>query len=413
MKRYSGGFLRIAFFIMRSTKLTREWFRGTMLYTRHNPKWFVRVFELGNGRDEELLDFGTIRPDGIIACGVPVRFLQRFFHKRGMDNIPMMAFPQEPYPHIGTVHFNSEEIAQKAIDLFKRRGCCHVAYVGTHLPNGIRLSRHFANVFAAEAKAAEVGCTIFPRKVYSSIGIRISECDGIMEILKKLPKPCGILTYDDGIGRDVLDLCRLAKINVPGSAYVLGMDDNDVICDNAYPTLSSIQIDYERTAFLAARALDEMIAARRHIKILPRLMCGFKGITERASTQDPRGTGRLVALACDYIAKNACRPGGLDQHDIAQHLGVSVRTLQMRFKETSITNSILTEIQRVQLANVCRLLATTDRSITDITFAAGFGSLSRLKAIFQKKYKMSMRDYRKIAKNSTPPPLKDKNKAST
>ena len=401
MKRYSDKFLRIAFFIQRSSKLTREWFRGTMLYTRCNQKWFVRVFELGNGRDEELLDFGSLRPDGIIACGVPVRFLQRFFHKRGMDGIPMMAFPQEPYPHVGTVRIDCLAIAQKAIDLFLRRGCRHVAYVGTHLPNGVRLSRSFAKVFAAEAEKAKVSCTIIPRKVYSSVGIRVSECDGIMETLRKMPKPCGILTYDDGIGRDILDLCRLQKINAPGSVYVLGVSDNDIICDNAYPTLSSIQIDYERSAFLAAKALDDMIAARNHLEVLPRLVCGIKDINERASTQDPRGSGRLVALACDYIAKNACRPGGLDQYDIARHLGISVRTLQMRFKETLVTHSILTEIQRIQLAHVCRLLETTNRSITDITFSSGFGSLSRLKAIFRKKFGMSMRNYRKL---SPPPP---------
>ena len=138
--------------------------------------------------------------------------------------------------------------------------------------------------------------------------------------------------FELGNGRDILDLCRLQKINVPGSVYVLRMDDNDIVCDNAYPTLSSIQIDYERAAFLAARALDEMISARDHTKVLPHLTCGFKDINERASTQDPRGTGRLTALACDYIEKNVCRPGGLDQYDIARHLGVSVRTLQMRFK---------------------------------------------------------------------------------
>ena len=74
MKRYSGGYLRIAFFISRSTKLTQDWFRGTMLYTRHNPKWFVRVFELGNGITEELLDFGSIRPDGISVRTLQVHF---------------------------------------------------------------------------------------------------------------------------------------------------------------------------------------------------------------------------------------------------------------------------------------------------------------------------------------------------
>ena len=277
MKRYSDGFLRIAFFIERSTKLTREWFRGTMLYTRHNPKWFVRMFELGNGIYEELLDFGTIRPDGIIACGVPVRFLQKFFRDRGMGDVPIMAFPQTPLPGIGCgcVSFDHEQIAAQAIHLFKRRGCKHVAYVGTHLPHGVRLSRAFAKTFAATAEKAGLGCSIPVRKVYSSIGIRVSECDGIMDWLAKCPKPCGILTYDDGIGRDILDFCRLADVTVPASVCVLGMDDNALICENANPSLSSIQLDYERTGFLAARALDDMISGRS--KEPPRLHCGLRG----------------------------------------------------------------------------------------------------------------------------------------
>ena len=155
MKRYSDKFLRIAFFIERSTKLTREWFRGTMLYTRHNPKWFVRMFELGNGITEELLDFGTIRPDGIIACGVPARFLQKFFRERDMGDVPIMAFPQVPHPGIGCgcVSFDHEQIATRAIDLFKRRGCRHVVYVGTHLPHGIRLFRRSSSTTSARVSS--------------------------------------------------------------------------------------------------------------------------------------------------------------------------------------------------------------------------------------------------------------------
>ena len=403
MRRYSDRFLRIAFFIERSSKLTREWFRGTMLYTRHNPKWFVRMFELGNGVTEELLDFGTIRPDGIIACGVPARFLQKFFRERGMGDVPIMAFPQVPHPGIGCgcVSFDHEQIATWAIDLFKRRGCRHVVYVGAHLPNGVRLSRAFAKAFAAAAEKAGLPYEIPTRKVYSSLGIRVSECEVIMKRLVEYPKPCGILTYDDGIGRDILDLCRLANINVPASVCVLGMDDNALVCENANPSLSSIQLDYERTAFLAAKALDDMIGGR--VRELPQLVCGMNGITERASTANPRGSGNLVALACDYIAKNACRRGGINQFDVAKHLGVSVRTLQLRFKESAFAGTILSEIQRVQLENVCRMLTTTKRTITEITFASGFGSLSRLKAIFAQKFGMSMRDYRNMAKN---PPLK-------
>lgn len=401
MKRYSDKFLRIAFFIERSTKLTREWFRGTMLYTRHNPKWFVRMFELGNGITEELLDFGTIRPDGIIACGVPARFLQKFFRERGMGDVPIMAFPQVPHPGIGCgcVSFDHEQIATRAIDLFKRRGCRHVVYVGTHLPHGVRLSRAFAKAFAAAAEKAGLSYEIPTRKVYSSLGIRVSECDGIMGRLAKYPKPCGILTYDDGIGRDILDLCRLADITVPASVCVLGMDDNALICENANPSLSSIKLDYERTGFLAAKALDDMISGR--VQEPPRLVCGMRGITERGSTQNPKGSGRIVALACEYIAKNACRPGGINQFDIAKHLGISVRTLQLRFKEAAFAGTILQEIQRVKLEQVCRQLTTTKKKISDIALSAGFGSLSRSKAVFQEKFGMSMREYRNIAK--TPP----------
>ena len=397
MRRYSKNYLRIAFFITRSTKLTREWFRGTMLYTRHNPKWFVRVFELGNGVTEDLLEFGKIRPDGIIACGVPARFLREFFAARGMGDVPIMAFPQVPYGGIGTVSFDTDGVSEMAIDLFRRRRCRHVVYVGTHLPHGVRISRSLAKAFGRCAAKFGLPCTIMPRKVYSSIGIRVSESDEIMRRLKELPKPCGVLAYDDGVGRDLLDLCRLADINVPSSICMLGMDDNALVCEHAYPSLSSISFDYERTAFLAAKALDDMIAGR--VTEMPRLVCGVRGVTERASTQNSRVSGRLVACACEYIAQNACRPGGLDQQDIASHFGVSVRILQMRFKEAAFTSTILAEIQRVQLENVCRLLSTTDRSIAEITFDSGFGSLSRLKAIFIKKFGMNMREYRKCAKS--------------
>ena len=167
------------------------------------------------------------------------------------------------------------------------------------------------------------------------------------------------------------------------------------------PLLITDALEGESEEGKRAAALDDMISGRA--KELPRLVCGVKKVVERASTQDSKGAGCLVALACDYIAKNTCRPGGIDQHDIAKHLGVSVRTLQLRFKESMFTVSILNEIKRVQLENVRRMLTSTDQSIGEITFASGFGSLSRLKALFQKKFGMSMREFRKMSKNLTSP----------
>ena len=43
------------------------------------------------------------------------------------------------------------------------------------------------------------------------------------------------------------------------------------------------------------------------------------------------------------------------------------------------------------------MLTMTRKSIREITFASGFSSLSRLKAVFSAKFGMSMRDYRNAA----------------
>lgn len=405
MSRSKFKMRRIAFVIEHSSKAVREWFRGTMLYTRHNPNWFVRIFETSQVKGDPYIDFGSLLPHGVILCGTPLRAARAVLDRMGGKKIPIVAVQQEKstsYPHTATVGIDADTLARTAIEFFQRRGCRHVAYVGAHIPSEIRSSRHIREAFETVARQKGLPCFVPHIFVHKGMCLRVTDGDHISGWLRALPKPCGILVWDDNIGRDMLDLCRLNNVNVPGGVYMLGIDDNALVCENSTPALSSVALDYERTAFVAARTLDEMID--RKLAVPPHIVCGVKGVTERAATQDPRGSGRLVALACEFIAKNACRDGGLDQVQIAKHFGVSVRTLQLRFKTASFPRTILQEIQRVQLERVCRLLATTDRAIGEITFLSGFGSLSRLKALFQAKFGMSMREYRKQSRTATPPP---------
>jgi len=399
------GALRIPFVIARSNKKTREWFRGTMLHVRRNPSWYLRIFEI-DGRASKgvrVLDFGGMRPDGVVCCGVPFRFVRRALKEQGFDHVPVVCFPQGPVDDrtVGTVALDVATIARTACGLFKKRGCRHAAYVGAHAPGDVRMSRALRRAFSAEAAAHGLSFSSVRRKVSQSYGMQITDAPDLMAWLESLPKPCGILTWNDLIGRDVLDLCRLGDIAVPGSAYVLAIDDNDLVCDNSFPTLSSVLVDYERTASCAAQLLDDLMQGRtpsvRH------LTCSVRGVTERASTQDAKGAARIVSLAREFIADSACTNSSLDQRQVAAHVGVSVRTLQQRFKESAFGRTILQEIQYVRLTRVCWLLVHTSQSISDITYAAGFRSQSRLKALFQAKFQMSMRDYRKVAKIPPPP----------
>jgi len=403
MKHSKDGFLRIPFVVARSNKKAREWFRGAMLYVHRNPSWYLRIFEI-DGRStkgERVLDFGNQCPDGVIACGIPYRYIRLALKARGYENVPIVCVPQAPIkdePLLGTAAFDVADISRAACDLFKKRGCEHVAYVGAHAPTEVRMSRALRRSFAAEAEKLHMTFSAVLRKISSSYGVQVTDAPDLTKWLRSLPKPCGILTWNDGIGRDILDLCRGFGINVPGEAYVLSIDDNALMCENSFPTLSSIVVDYERAGFEAAKLLNDLIFNQqpdsRH------LVCGVRGITERASTQDPKGSGRLVALAREFIAKKACEDSALNQNLIAAHLGVSVRTLQLRFKESKFERTILQEIHHVRLARVRWLLVHSDKSIADITYLAGFRSQSRLKALFQTQFGMSMSDYRKNARGA-------------
>lgn len=403
MKRIRDRFRRIAFVFSRGGPLVRSWFRGTMAYQRTKTNWFVRVFETSRERGKPYLPFGPIAPEGVIACGVPVRAVQAELRRQGAPNVPVLAVPQAAYPGIGSVFYDADDIARQTIRLFQLRGCVHLAYVGAQASSEIRASRAVLRAFRAVARQKGIPVSVLNQPATNSMGIRIALRNEVLSWLNNLPKPCGILTWNDHIGRDLLDLCRYDNIAVSSALFVIGLLNDELICENSTPTLTSVELDLERTAYHAAKALDEIIDGK--YAILPHLACGVKAIVERATTQDARGGGRLVSLAREYIVKNACREGGINQSQIAAHLGVSVRTLQLRFRDVSNGRTILQEIHSVQLKEVCRLLSTTRRSLTEITFAAGFGSISRLKALFRETFGMSMREYRA---QTLPPPHRKK-----
>ena len=395
MVRADDEFRRIAFVIDQSTKVSREWFRGTMLYARHNPNWFVRIFETGFTLDENYIDFGPVRPDGVILCGLPVRYVHYALERMGIGDVPILAVMQErpcPYPNVITAGSDVDQIARMAMKIFLRYGCRSVAYAGAQMPNEVRASREIAHRFAAVAAENGVPYDFLALPPSRSMGLRISMEERAAKWLAALPKPVGILTWSDRIGRDMLDLCRLHGVSVPGAAYVVGIDNEEYICESATPTLTSISLDYTHAAFQAARALDEMIDGR--VSTPPRIVIPVCTVFDRGSTQDPKGAGRLVSLAREFIAANACREGGLAPVDVANHLNVSLRTVQMRFRDSSCGRTILQEIRSVQLEHVCHLLKTSDLQIDEITFKAGFSSQSRLKALFKQTYGTTMREYR-------------------
>jgi len=73
----------------------------------------------------------------------------------------------------------------------------------------------------------------------------------LLDWLLALPKPSGLFAAFDPLSKQVLDTCLAAKIRVPEELTVMGVDDDETLCENTAPTLSSVQADFEGGAFLA------------------------------------------------------------------------------------------------------------------------------------------------------------------
>jgi len=122
------------------------------------------------------------------------------------------------------------------------------------------------------------------------------------------------------------------------------------------------------------------------------LSYGARDIAIRESTMRDSPHVGLVQKALAFIDENGCGNVGAD--DVAAHLGVSRRLVDLRFEE--ILGHTIHEILRERkLEEVKRRLRTTGETIADITATCGFTNKTHLKNLFRRCTGLSMRDYRK------------------
>ena len=105
-----------------------------------------------------------------------------------------------------------------------------------------------------------------------------------------------------------------------------------------------------------------------------RLKFGTKSVIERASTQDIKGGGRIVAAAREVIRLHASE--GIGVADVAMRLKISRRLLEMRFREI-LGVGVADEMRRVRLENVCRQLRGTNSAASTASRCATGGRAAR------------------------------------
>ena len=205
-----------------------------------------------------------------------------------------------------------------------------------------------------------------------------------------LPKPIGLMACNDDRGREVLEACRAAQIEVPEEIAVIGIDNDSLLCDLASPPLSSVALNAEHAGFEAAELLEKLMSGR--VSAPQRIMVDPLYIVNRHSTNVVAVDDADVATAMRFIRDHCGQP--VRVHDVADAVGLSRRMLEIRFR-AALGRSLNDEIQRAHLEMAKRLLTETDWPMEKIALASGYNGASYLSVLFQRFLKLNPTEYRR------------------
>ena len=266
------------------------------------------------------------------------------------------------------------------------------AYVGHYRPRD--WSRRRAEVFSAAIREAGCECLVFGP---TEGRIRGPGFLGVLKALrafvKSLPHPCGIFGANDEMCEFVLKIARECGIDVPSELAVLGIDNDELRCENAEPTLSSVQPDFERSGELAARLLARRIAEPDAPPVTETY--GPKQVVRRQSTRLLAKHDPLVARGIERIRLGLA--DGVRVTDVVSAMGLSLRTGQKRFL-AAVGHTIDEEIRSIRIARARELLSGTDRHLADIAEACGYKDERALRYLLTRQTGLSPRQFRQKEK---------------
>ena len=229
---------------------------------------------------------------------------------------------------------------------------------------------------------------------------KVEDKSTVIEWLRALPKPCGILAACDDRAFEILDICKEIGLKVPAEVGILGVNNDPILCENTEPKLSSIQPNFIEEGRLAAELLEQLMSGGKISSGKRLSKVGIRAIVHRESTVAQSESGKLVQKVLAYIGREATR--GIGVEEVARRFKVSRSLLELRFRELQ-NESVYEAMLRIRLEEVKRLLRQTDDPISEITSACGWENPIPPKALFKRRFGISMRDYRATSRQPSHP----------
>jgi LacI family transcriptional regulator len=368
---------------------------------RKKPLWLFRIYRGATCRSVDDLRryFNDWNPEGVI-CQIWDTALAEFYRELGVPVVQV--FGGATHSDFGRLLPDDFAAGRLAARHFLERGFWHFGFVGSggRSDSNDREAGFKAEIerdYAEREKSREARRTRFTYSRYDTdteAGIPDRQHESRHHArargswLTSLPKPLAVFAANDSWGFEMVQTARELKLHVPDDVAILGVDDDELLCEIVHPPLSSIRLgaeDIGRTAMqlLAQRMLGKK--ARGNAASVPPV-----GVVTRQSTDVVAVKDAGIAAAIRHIREHAAE--GISVKQLLETIPVSRRMLERRFISV-LGRTPSEEIRRVRAERIKTLLKT-DRSIYEIARSTGFTTQEYLATHFLRETGMTPTEYR-------------------
>ncbi len=380
---------KVALLVETARGYGRQMLRGIVRYSRlHGPWGFCLTpgdFEQAVPKVREWGGTGIIArietprvAQAILDSGLPTIVLDLSRSQLAAES-PLLQFSE--------VKSGSRDAGMMAAEYLVQRGFREFAFVG--IPDRV-WSKDREEGFCKAIRSAGFEVHVYQPPKSRRERVLEREQPRLAKWLASLPRPIAVMACNDDRGREVAEACHFADIKIPEELVLIGVDNDELLCELADPPLSSVALNATGVGFRAAELLDRMMkgeVVEPQCLIAEPLSVVTRRSTDMIAIDDPE-----VVEALRFIHDRSNEP--IQVADILRRVDISRRNLELRFSR-AVGRTLHAELQRVRLERARTLLAESDLSVPKIATASGYGTPSYFIQVFRTTYGITPSRFRR------------------
>ena len=244
--------IRILLLVDCANEFDRNLLRGIVRYSRDNGPWlFYRLspnYRNAESGKRDILDWAKYwkadaiigqwndeTDDSLMKLGIPV-VLQNYRHRSTI------------YSNLTGDYFGTGQMAAK---FFIDRLFRNFAFFGI---KGVVWSEERCKGYKDEIERVHGVFHLFESERDHDLDRETVSC-----WLRGLPKPIALFCCDDAHALFISETCKIENLSIPDEISLLGVDNDELICNISDPPISSIELEVEKGGYAVGRMLHKQI----------------------------------------------------------------------------------------------------------------------------------------------------------